>query len=104
MPYGMAYWILFNWLPAIVTNYRYLCEQSEALLDSTAHCVYVPPTDLADEGCIQPKLNGGWLPVSASTGEVAECTWTAGFAVNGSTAYIVNTLAMFAWFFCLLGG
>ena len=68
MPYGMAYWILFNWLPvllkktddlllindvlllkdpgvlllnhdmncvkqAIVTNYRYLCEQSEALLE-----------------------------------------------------------------------
>jgi hypothetical protein len=198
-PYGMAYWILFSWLPSIgepeprtehshshrqstqpqaehtatqhtaththtlrllltckvvlnkqrmrvrvcvcdiaASNYRYLCEQSVTAADPTQHCIYIPPhaataaeaaaaavgafgegnahlqlgQEVVAASCVEPlprvsRLNfaaiGGWGgdEAEASSGVAGEgvggggaCTWTAGTAIEGSTAYLINTISM----------
>ena len=101
---GCAYWILFNWLPSIVSNYRYLCEQSSTQADPNRRCIYLPlATGRAAEGCVEPADRTGLLNF-VGMGDLGEpmdgadhtpCPWTAGLPLDGSAAYLTNTAAMF---------
>ena len=103
LPYGCGYWILFNWLPNVVGNFRFLCEQSDTAADPTASCEYADAVGDGAESCWDPSV--GAAAGSAGGGEgFGECGWTQGGAVDGAMAYTLNTLAMLCWFAGLLGG
>ena len=98
---GGAYWILFTWLPSIVSNYRYLCEQSATQANPSDRCLYLPPTTgQPAEDCVEPPHTDrlsfvGMGAELVRSADYTPCLWTAGLPVDGSTAYMINTVAMF---------
>lgn len=98
---GCAYWILFNWLPSILSNYHYLCEQSTTQANPSDRCIYVPPAaGQPAEDCVEPARTDHMSFVHVSgepvrRADYTPCPWTAGLPVDGSTAYLINTVAMF---------
>ena len=56
LPYGCGYWILFNWLPNVVGNFRFLCEQSAAAADPAAGCEYADAVGDGAESCWDPSV------------------------------------------------